>query len=270
MNTGGNTSSSNETSPATTETTTSATNSTTATPVENTTPVVAEPQVIEENHPELTCFSCVYSGFSFDERGCWAPYSNNTRTQGLSVATTMDACVAAGQTVMGSTEQIEIGDLRNATLQLSRECNAAGQEFLLVLTNPLMDVNQLNVSLSSDSTNSSMPSGYIGVSCSAKTQCGLSALDGTGLVGYETSYNEKISVWMLCQGDASSNITLSVDGAYLRDYVVEEEWHSALNKGGIAGIVVAAAVVVIFAIGLIISTKGLVWFKNLCRCCQKN
>jgi hypothetical protein len=77
---------------------------------------------------------------------------------------------------------------------------------------------------------------------------------------------------MLCKNDVdSSSVTLTIDGTYLRDFVFDTvEDRPVLNKGGIAGIVVACCVAFIFVLGVIVSTRGLVWFKNMFRCCSKN
>ena len=218
----------------------------------------------------MNCFSCVYSSYSFDAKGCWAPYSNYTRTQADNVITTLDGCIANGQMVSGNSEEIQIEDLRQTPLQIVRQCNSTDEELLLTLVNSRMDVNQVNVSVSSSASATDLFPGYVGVSCSSSKGCGVSSMDGTGIKNYETSLNEKISVWMLCKNGPESSVTLTIDAAYLRDFVIEEEDHPILNKGGIAGIVVACCVAFIFVIGVIISTRGLVWFKNLFRCCSKN
>lgn len=221
----------------------------------------------------MNCFSCVYSSFAYDKRGCWAPYTNYLRSQADNVITTLDGCLANGQIVSGKTEVIEIGDLRQAPIQIVRQCKSRDEELLLTLVNSRKDVNQVKVSVASKPAATDAFPGYVGVGCSSSKICGLPSMDGTGIKNYETSFKEKISVWMLCKNGPDSTVTLTIDVAYLRDFVfpvVDNGDRPVLNKGGIAGIVVACCVAFLFILGLFVSIKGRVWFKNLFRCCSRN
>ena len=74
---------------------------------------------------------------------------------------------------------------------------------------------------------------------------------------------------MKCLGNPVLNTTLTISGAYLRNWTEpasdEEE---GLSRGGIAGIVIACVVAFLFIVGLIISLKGTLWFQSLCKCCK--
>jgi len=93
---------------------------------------------------------------------------------------------------------------------------------------------------------------------------------GKGLTNYETSFEEKLSFWMICLGNPVLNTTLSIQAAYLRDWTesVSEDEEEGLSRGGIAGIVIACVVAFLFIVGLLFSLKGTLWFKNKCSCCK--
>jgi len=158
--------------------------------------------------------------------------------------------------------------LRNDTFfEVSKMCNSTWEEILITLSNPLMDVNQINTTIKSESMPVDSIDAYLGTTCGKNAECGKDSI-GKGLFQYETSFDEKITIWMVCLGNSSWNTTLNITAAYLRDYVELEEESEGLSKGGVAGIVIACVVAFLFIVGLVISLKGTLWFKSLFSCCK--
>lgn len=138
----------------------------------------------------------------------------------------------------------------------------------------MMDVNQFNASVFvyGNVTEMTTPASYLAAGCSASKNgsCG----NAQGLIGYETSFNETISLYFLCLGQPEWNITLELSATYLRNYTLpaisedDDSTPKRLSEGGIAGIVVACVVAFLFIVGLVFSLRGTLWFKNLWKCCR--
>jgi hypothetical protein len=126
-------------------------------------------------------------------------------------------------------------------------------------------VNQVNATVKTVDLPVDTLDAYVGTSCSAKDNCGIA---GIGLENYETSYNENLTVWMICLGNPVLNTTLTIGAAYLRDWteLMSNEDEEGLTRGGIAGIVIACVVAFLFIVGLTFSLKGTVCWKKMCSC----
>ena len=88
------------------------------------------------------------------------------------------------------------------------------------------------------------------------------------------AYNETIAIWMMCQGDSTQNISLSITAVFYSNYSLPADVTSSsdgsgsLSSGGIAGITIACVVAFLFIVGLLISLKGTLWCKNQFKCCK--
>lgn len=205
----------------------------------------------------------MYLDKQFDGRGCF----RNNATRFVDSSKTIQDCISSGYTI-NNTIEVAIPDLRNDTFAISRSCNASNEEILINLMNPLMDVNQINASVSSENLPNDTLDAYLASTCGNNPDCGKTEA-GNGLYSYETSYKENVTIWMICLGDPVLNTTLNIQASYLRNWTepVEDEMEG-LSRGGIAGIVIACVVAFLFIVGLMISLKGTIWFKNLFSCCK--
>lgn len=139
---------------------------------------------------------------------------------------------------------------------------------MITLTNSYMYVDQVNTTITTESLPENEIDAYLGTTCGRNAQCGKDN-NGKGLNGYEESYNENVTIWMVCLGNTTWNTNLNVTALYLRNYTepVSDSSESGLSKGGIAGIVIACVVAFLFIVGLLISLKGTAGIKSLCKCC---
>lgn len=139
---------------------------------------------------------------------------------------------------------------------------------MITLTNSYRYVDQIDTVVSTESLPENEIDAYLGTACGRNAQCGKEN-NGKGLIAYEDSYNENVTIWMVCLGNAAWNTTLNITAMYLRNYTEPEveSSESGLSKGGIAGIVIACVVAFLFIVGLLISLKGTAGLKSLCKCC---
>jgi hypothetical protein len=155
--------------------------------------------------------------------------------------------------------------LRNSSFLFERTCNTTNEELLINLMNTQMDVNQINAFVSTTDLPDDTLDAYLGTTCGENKECGSGIL-GKGLAQYETSYNEKVTIWMVCLGNPVLNTTITIQGAYLRDWTESEydddddddeddDDDDELSKGGIAGIVIGSIVGFFIIVGAIICCK---------------
>ena len=158
----------NETANATNETT-NATNSTTNTTVEP-----PEPDF------DYTCFNCIYNKLSWDTVGCFNHTKNKTRVNSNTV-NTFAGCVVAGQNVTNNSYAFDLEDLRNITannetFNVSYKCSQKGEEIFVAISNPLMDVNSLNITVATEANLTDLnitdaTDAFISVICSGDSNC---------------------------------------------------------------------------------------------------
>jgi hypothetical protein len=189
----------------------------------------------------------------------------------------MLGCINGGYSIDNALN-VEIPDLRpydneaNETITpqflIQRSCNTTNEEILITLMNTMMDVNQVNASVFTQDLPNDTLDAYVGSSCGMNSDCGV---PGKGLDSYETSYNENVTLWMICLGSPVLKTTLTIQAAYLRNWTepVTDDGEGGLTRGGIAGIVIACVVAFLFISGLAFSLKGTLCCKHLC-CCLRN
>ena len=166
----------------------------------------------------------------------------------------------------------DIGDQKpnNTTFVFTKQCNKTGEEFYVLLTNNLYQVNSLSASISTLSTDNVTRS-VVDTYCSngKGNKCAANETR-QGFKNYSTTQNEKIEFWFYCnEQSALYNETLNITAFWVSDIEIEEA--AGLSGGGIAGIVIACIVVFLFAMGVLIRTKGLGWFVEIwksIRCCK--
>ena len=168
---------------------------------------------------------------------------------------------------------IILGDLTNSSINFTSQCQSVGQELLVLINNPMMFVDTINATIVAD--NMDNETAYLGASCSASVDCNLYTTgQGYGIQNYQMTYNETIAIWMMCQGDITENITLTITAVFYSNYSLPVDMTSSssgsapLSPGGIAGIVIACVVVCLFIVGLLVSLKGTIWCKNQFKCCK--
>jgi hypothetical protein len=69
-------------------------------------------------------------------------------------ATTSKGCFSLGQWLQNNSEFLDIGDQKvdKSTFVFTKQCNKTGEEFYLMLTNNLYQVNSLSASINSADT----------------------------------------------------------------------------------------------------------------------
>ena len=75
---------------------------------------------------------------------------------------------------------------------------------------------------------------------------------------------------MDCLGSPDFNTSLHIEASFIGNLTSSSSDGelSGLRPEGIAGISVACVVAFLFILGLTISLKGTLWFKNICKCCK--
>lgn len=161
-----------------------------------------------------SCLNCIYQGYNWDTYGCFDQTQNASRVSNATL-TTQQGCFQASQ--FDSSNQQVIGDLSNNSYAYNVACQQQGQEIVVSLQDTLMQIDSVNASIQTlNQTDNSTIDAVMATYCSAAPGgvCGLGVIPGRGFIGYNTSYNETLSLWMLCVGPSAWNISLQVTGVF--------------------------------------------------------
>lgn len=191
--------------------------------------------------PGLSCQYCVYQGYSYDIVGCWDQRTNASRVGG-NTAQSFDDCFTQGY--YNSTTVTYA--MNSQIFAQSIACPASGNEvFAIVWNNVTNEHKQLNTSI----TAASIPAGvsldkaaFIAAACSKSSECGPR---GQGVTNYVMEPDERVGVWMLCQGNKTWKISLALQAQYI--FVPDPE--STLSGGAIAGIIIGCIIGALLLIG---------------------
>jgi hypothetical protein len=191
--------------------------------------------------PGVSCQFCVYQGYSFDAAGCWDQRTNTSRVGG-NTAQSFDDCFANGYYNNGAITYA----ITNQTFSQSIACPATANETFSIVWNNANDGHRLlntTIGATSIPTGVSLEkAGFIGAACSNNQECGPK---GQGVRNYVMAPDEKVGVWMLCQGNKTWNTRLLLQA----QFTVVPEPESILSGGDIAGIIIGSIIGALFVVG---------------------